>query len=168
MVDMEHAWILPALPACAFLILAFFNSFLPRKGDFIAIAAIIASFIGFIFVAVDLFDQLPRPASELVNNTSGFDWMSIDKIGFSLRVGFRVDQITIVMLCVVTFVGMLVQLYSTGYMAHTDEHGHKHLEPRYGWYYAVLSLFIASMLTLVLSDNFLLLYITWEGVGICS
>ena len=41
-------------------------------------------------------------------------------------------------------------------------------EPRYGWYYAVLALFIASMLTLVLADNFLLLYITWEGVGVCS
>ena len=63
------------------------------------------------------------------------------------------------MLAAVTLVGMLVQIYSVGYMKG---------EPRYGWYYAVLSLFIASMMTLVLADNFLLLYITWEGVGICS
>ena len=85
-----------------------------------------------------------------------------------MRVGFRVDQITFVMLAAVTFVGMLVQIYSTGYMAHTDEQGHKHYEVRYSWYYAVLSLFIAAMLTLVLADNFLLLYIAWEGVGVCS
>ena len=63
------------------------------------------------------------------------------------------------MLAVVTFVGLMVQVYSLGYMKG---------EVRYGWYYAVLSLFLASMLTLVLADNFLLLYIVWEGVGICS
>jgi len=168
MVDMEHAWLLPALPAAAFVILAFFHSFLPRKGDFVAIIAVVLSFLGFIFVAADLFGQLPAAAADLTNNTSGFQWLSVDKADFSLRIGFRVDQITIVMLAAVTIVGMLVQIYSLGYMAHTDEHGHKHYEPRYGWYYAVLSLFIASMLTLVLADNFLLLYITWEGVGICS
>src|SRR5581483_71963 len=168
MVDMEHAWLLPALPAGAFVILAFLHPYLPRKGDFIAIIASILAFLGFIGVAADLFGQLPAQGTAIINNTSGFEWMSVDKIGFSLRVGFRVDQITVVMLCAVTFVGMLVQIYSTGYMAHTDEHGHKHYEPRYGWYYAVLSLFIASMMTLVLSDNFLLLYVTWEGVGVCS
>src|SRR5256885_14946242 len=168
MVDMEHAWLLPALPAGAFVILALLNPYLPRKGDFVAIIASILAFVGFIFVAFDLFDQLPVQASSIVNNTSGFEWMKIAKIDFALRIGFRVDQITVVMLCAVTFVGMLVQIYSTGYMAHTDEHGHKHYEVRYSWYYAVLSLFIAAMLTLVLADNFLLLYVAWEGVGVCS
>jgi NADH-quinone oxidoreductase subunit L len=156
---MDQAWLLPAVPACAFVFLAFFHSYLPRKGDFIAIGAAIASFVMFLMVAGDLFDQLPVAASDLVNNTSGFDWIKIDEIDFVLRVGFRVDQITVVMLAAVTFVGMLVQIYSIGYMKG---------EARYGWYYAVLSLFIASMMTLVLADNFLLLYITWEGVGICS
>jgi NADH-quinone oxidoreductase subunit L len=162
---MDQAWLLPALPAGAFVILALFHGYLPRKGDFIAIAAAIASFVAFIFVAADLFDQLPAAANDLVNNTSGFDWIKVSGIpymngnDFILRIGFRVDQITIVMLAAVTFVGMLVQIYSVGYMKG---------EPRYGWYYAVLSLFIASMMTLVLADNFLLLYVTWEGVGICS
>src|SRR4051794_18796484 len=173
MVTMENAWILPALPLSAFVILALLNfagiaQNLPRKGDFIAIIAIVLAFLGFISVAIDLFDQLPRTGTALVNNTSGFDWIHIPEIDFTMRVGFRVDQITFVMLAAVTFVGMLVQIYSTGYMAHTDEHGHKHYEVRYSWYYAVLSLFIAAMLTLVLSDNFLLLYVAWEGVGVCS
>jgi NADH-quinone oxidoreductase subunit L len=159
MVDMEQAWLLPALPALAFVVLAFFNGYLPRRGDWVAISAAVASFVLFLFVAVDLFDQLPVVASELVDNESGFNWVEIEEIDFLLRVGFHVDQLAIVMLAAVTFVGMLVQIYSTGYMKG---------EPRYGWYYAVMSLFIASMMALVLADNFLLLYITWEGVGICS
>jgi len=157
--SMEDAWLLPALPAAAFVVLAFFHDYLPRKGDFVAIAAAVGSFVLFLLVAVDLFDQLPSAGAGLVNNTSGFDWVKIPEIDFVLRIGFRVDQITIVMLAAVTFVGMLVQIYSLGYMKG---------EVRYGWYYAVLSLFIASMMTLVLADNFLLLYVTWEGVGICS
>jgi NADH-quinone oxidoreductase subunit L len=156
---MEQAWLLPALPAGAFVVLALFHNYLPRKGDFLAIAAIVVSFVLGLFVVGDLFGQLPTTGTDLVDNTSGFDWVKIDDIDFVLRIGFRVDQITAVMLVVVTFVGMLVQIYSLGYMKG---------EPRYGWYYAVLSLFIASMLALVLADNFLLLYITWEGVGICS
>jgi NADH-quinone oxidoreductase subunit L len=156
---MEQAWLLPALPAAAFVILALFNGYLPRRGDWLAIAAVVASFVIALFVAVDLFDQLPVFAEDLVNNESGFDWVEIPEIDFLLRIGFHVDQLTLVMLVVVSFVGMLVQIYSLGYMKG---------EPRYGWYYAVLSLFIASMLALVLADNFLLLYITWEGVGICS
>jgi len=158
-VDMEQAWLLPAIPAVAFVVLALVHGYLPRRGDWVAIGASIASFVLFLFVAVDLFDQLPAAGAELVNNTSGFDWVEVPEIDFLLRIGFRVDQLTIVMLAAVTFVGMLVQIYSVGYMKG---------EPRYGWYYAVLSLFIASMMTLVLADNFLLLYITWEGVGICS
>jgi NADH-quinone oxidoreductase subunit L len=173
MVTMDNAWIIPALPAGAFVILALLNfagvaQNLPRKGDFIAIIAVVLAFAGYLTLSVDLFDQLPAAGSDLVNNTSGFEWISIPEIDFTLRIGFRVDQITWVMLSAVTFVGMLVQIYSTGYMAHTDEHGHKHYEVRYSWYYAVLSLFIAAMLTLVLADNFLLLYIAWEGVGVCS
>ncbi|HEX5368404.1 MAG TPA: NADH-quinone oxidoreductase subunit L [Dehalococcoidia bacterium] len=165
MVNMEHAWLLPAVPACAFVILALFHGYLPRKGDFIAIGAAIASFVMFLFVAGDLFGQLPAQASDLVNNNSGFDWIKISGIpymngnDFVLRIGFHVDQITIVMLSAVTFVGMLVEIYSVGYMKG---------EVRYGWFYAVVSLFIAAMMTLVLADNFLLLYMTWEGVGICS
>ncbi len=159
MVTMEQAWLLPAIPAAAFVIIALFHNYLPRKGDFVGVAAVIAAFVCFIFVAADLFGQLPASAADLVNNNSGFEWMKIPAVDFSLRIGFHVDQITVVMLCVVSFVGMLVQIYSLGYMKG---------ERRYGWYYAVLCLFIASMLTLVLADNFLLLYITWEGVGICS
>ena len=70
-----------------------------------------------------------------------------------------VDPLTVAMLGLVTFVALMVQVYSLGYMRG---------DPRFGWYYAVQALFAAAMLTLVLADNFLLLYVAWELVGICS
>ena len=79
--------------------------------------------------------------------------------GNPLEVGLRIDAITAVMLLVVTIVGLCVQVYSLGYM-HKDE--------RRGWYFAVLSLFSAAMLLLVLAGDFLLLYMSWEVMGLCS
>ncbi len=164
MVGMEEAWLLPAIPLGAFVVGALFHNYLPRQGDWIAVGAAVAAFVLFLFVAGDMFGQLPAGPDELVGNTAGFDWIRIDEIDFLLRIGFRVDQITLVMLSVVTFVGMLIFIYAAGYMR--DHEGR--LEVRYGWFFSVLSLFIASMLTLVLADNFLLLYVAWEAVGICS
>src|SRR5438477_9431807 len=172
-IGMHQAWLLPALPAGAFAFLALANFFiptyLPRKGDFIAVAAMLLSFILFFPVAHDLAKNLPAGPGGLDKiNSSGFDWMKFSGVPYlvnfgkdiyTLRIGFFVDQITLVMLGVVTFVSLMVQVYSLGYMKG---------EVRYGWFYAVLSLFVAAMLTLVLADNFFLLYVTWEGVGICS
>ena len=79
--------------------------------------------------------------------------------GVPLRLGMRYDAVSAVMLLVVTIVGMCVQVYSLGYM-HKDE--------RRGWYFAVLSLFSSAMLLLVLAGDFLLLYVSWEVMGLCS
>ena len=78
---------------------------------------------------------------------------------FDLRMGIYVDPITIVMFGVVTTVALMVNIFSIGYMKG---------EPRYFWFFAVLQLFVASMLLLVMADNLLLLYIAWELVGVCS
>jgi len=79
--------------------------------------------------------------------------------GKPLAVGLRLDPVSVIMLLVITVVGVCVQIYSLGYM-HRDE--------RRGWYFAVLSLFSAAMLALVLAGDFLLLYMTWEVMGLCS
>ena len=79
--------------------------------------------------------------------------------GAPLALGLSLDTVSAVMLLVVTIVGTCVQVYSLGYM-HRDE--------RRGWFYAVLSLFTAAMLTVVLADNLLLLYVAWEIMGLCS
>jgi NADH-quinone oxidoreductase subunit L len=155
MIGMEEAWLLPAIPLAAFVVLLLVGAYLPRRGDWLSIAAIGSVFVLFFFILVDLLDVVEVEGALPVR--SGWDW--IEYAGFNLRLGFMVDQITIVMLVVVSFVSLMVQVYSVGYMKG---------DPHYGWYFTAMSLFVAAMLALVVADNFLLLYIAWEGVGFCS
>lgn len=152
---MEQAWLMPAIPAAAFVFLLLFGAYLPRKGDWVAIGAIGASFVIFFPVLFDLLDKVDQ--ENFAGGGKSWDWVSFDN--FRIVLGFHVDQITIVMLAVVSFVALMVQIYSVGYMRG---------DPRYGWYFTAMSLFAASMLTLVLADNLLLMYAAWEGVGFCS
>ncbi len=152
---MSEVWLIPALPALSFAILLVFGKYLPRRGDWLSIAAIAGSFVLFFPVLIDLLDKLDTPG--FAGGGRAWDWVSFDN--FNLRLGFFVDEIAIVMVVVVSFVALMVQIYSIGYMRG---------DPRYGWYYTAMSLFAASMLTLVLADNLLLMYAAWEGVGFCS
>ncbi len=158
MIGMSEAWLLPVLPGAAFVILVLFGNYLPRKGDWLAILAILGSFVLFFPIAADLTDALAEHGDEFAGVSNSVTWLQVGDV-FELRLGVHVDQIAIVMLAVVTFVTLMVQVYSLGYMKG---------DVRYGWFYAVISLFAAAMLTLVLADNFLLLYFVWEIVGICS
>ncbi|HLB22829.1 MAG TPA: NADH-quinone oxidoreductase subunit L [Dehalococcoidia bacterium] len=154
---MDDAWVLPALPVASFAVLLLVSQYLPRKGDYIAIGAMLAAFVGTLIIAADMADVL--------GGGERFDgvhrsWEWIDIPGYlEIRMGTFVDQITLVMLICVTFVSLMVMVYSTGYM---------HGDRRYGWFYAIVSLFTASMLALVLADNLLMLYFAWELVGLCS
>ncbi len=155
MLELEQAWLIPALPGGAFLALLLLRNLLPRKGDFVAIGAMLAAWVLVMLLVAEFTDLLAQGSG--IPGREGFDWVKFSD--FNLRVGFYVDSVTIVMLVVITTVALMVQIYSIGYMRD---------DPRYGWYYAVLSLFTSSMLLLVLADNFLLLYVTWELVGLCS
>jgi NADH-quinone oxidoreductase subunit L len=86
-----------------------------------------------------------------------FDWI----VAGNFRAGFdlQLDHLTVVMLLVVTGVGFLIHIYSTGYMAH---------EGGYYWFFSYLNLFMFFMLILVLAANYVLLFVGWEGVGLCS
>ncbi len=158
---MEQAWLIPAIPAAAFAILLIFGPYLPRRGDWLAIAAIGASFVLVFPVLADLLDR--ADGTTYVAGEKAWEWISFDlgSVGetFEIEIGFYVDPITIVMLAVVTLVALMVQVYSIAYMKG---------DSRYGWYFTVMSLFAASMLTLVLANNLLLLYAGWEAVGFCS
>jgi NADH-quinone oxidoreductase subunit L len=158
MIGMSDAWLIPVLPGAAFVALVLIGNYLPRKGDWLAILAIFSSFVLFFFVAADLTDALARTGREFAGVSNSITWFQVGDV-LQVRLGVFVDQIAVVMLAVVTFVCLMVQVYSLGYMKG---------DSRYGWYYAVMSLFAAAMLTLVLADNFLLLYFVWEIVGICS
>ncbi len=149
----EHAWILAAIPAITFVALAATGRRLPRQGDWVAVFCATSIFAIF-FAVLASFLTKGDGAWPILNS---IDWTSIGS--FNLRMGIAVDQITIVMLGVITTVALMVNIFSVGYMKG---------EPRYWWYFAVLQLFVASMLMLVLADNLLLLYVAWELVGLSS
>ena len=147
------AWVIPALSAGAFFVVFPFRRRLPLQGAPLSIAAILLGFVLFWFVLVDL---LASGTAEL-----SITWLRVGDT--ALTWGTTVDQISVTMLGLVTFVALLVQVYSLGYMKHDREY-----DPGLGRYYAVHSLFVAAMLALVLADNLVFLYITWELVGLGS
>ena len=157
---MEQAWVLPAIPVVLFGVIALFNGLMPRRGDFLAILGM-ATVVVLVFVILLDFTNAFEAGEFLPDgeNVFSFDWINIGRGFFVIEFSTYVDAITMVMLPVVSIVALMVMIYSTEYMRG---------EVRYGWYYAVLSLFVAAMLTLVLSGNLIQLYLAWEGVGLAS
>ena len=154
----ELAWLIPAFSFIAFLLIVLFGRFLPGKGSFISLLAITGGFAMFWVVLAGFLDA--NCADSVISQKTCYfsrDWFTAADV--ALVWGMIIDPLAIIMLGLVTLVGLLIQIYSFGYMKG---------DPRFGWYYAVHALFIASMLALVLADNFLLLYVVWELVGICS
>lgn len=154
---MEWAWLIPALPAIAFAFMVTLGRRLPNWSAIAATGAMAVSFALFFFVFVDWFEAKTFPHPEDYTFIYSIDWLRAgDAV---LTWGMWIDPITLVMVGLVTAAALGIQVYSWGYMAH---------EPRFKWFFAVHSLFAASMLALVMADNLLLLYIAWELVGICS
>ena len=145
----EWAWVIPALSASAFFLVVVFGRFLPGQGSFISILAILLGFVLFWYVLRDLLVGGPASFS--------LDWLTVGNTRITW--GVAVDRLSVAMLGLVTFVALLVQVYSLEYMRG---------QPRIGWYFAAHALFAAAMLALVLADNLLFLYISWELVGLGS
>ncbi|MEV7779685.1 NADH-quinone oxidoreductase subunit L [Kitasatospora sp. NPDC088351] len=125
-----------------------------RFGHWLATALAALSF-GF---GLALFaSMLGRDAEQRAVTTRLFSWVPVN--GFQADIAFRLDQLSITFVLLITGVGTLIHLYSVGYMAH-DERRRR--------FFAYLNLFLAAMLLLVIADNYLLLYFGWEGVGLAS
>ena len=152
---MAQAWLIPVFGFGAFGFLALFRHYLPGQGKHLSVLAIIAAFIA---VWPVLLDMLNKGVGE---HHFPRDWFSAGPL--EVGWGIIVDPLAVAMLALITFVSVIVQVYSLGYMRHGNAD-----DPRIGWYFAVHSLFSASMLMLVLADNLLLLYVAWELVGLCS
>src|ERR1700730_18083615 len=148
-------WLFVGIPFVSAVLLALFGSRLPRKfaaisgAGSIGFAAALTLLIGAEFVAS------PPAGNAYVQHL--WTWMKSD--GFQPEIALYLDSVALLMLLVVTFVGFLIHLYSVEYMR--DDEG-------YARFFAYMNLFVASMITLVLANNLLLLYLGWEGVGICS
>ena len=149
-----YSLILLFLPLLAFGINILVGKRLPRKGDWVSLSAILISFS----FALSMFAYML-----FIRYDSDFSvewkWVWIDLGDFIIELGILVDNLTIMMLLVVTLVSSLIHIYSISYMKD---------DPRYNRYFAYLSLFSFSMLIIVLSNNLFGLYIGWELVGISS
>ena len=149
---MHQLWLIPILPFAGFLINGLLGRRLPRA--VVSAVACGSVLLSLLWVLKTLLALAPM---ESVYVERYFTWIQSG----SLHIGFdfAVDRLTAVMLLVVTGIGFLIHIYATGYMAH---------EGGYYRFFAYLNLFMFFMLTLVLAANFLLLFIGWEGVGLCS
>ncbi|ULA70070.1 MAG: hypothetical protein LZF62_480269 [Nitrospira sp.] len=148
-------WSIVAIPLASALVLAVLGSRCSRTvvtalgvGS-IGLSAVITMWVATGFVTASPVGQA---YSEVL-------WTWINVGGFQPTIGFYVDALSLVMILVVTFVGFWIHLYSAEFMTHDEG---------YSRFFAYMNLFVASMLMLLLADNLLLLYLGWEGVGLCS
>lgn len=151
------AWLLaiPALPGLAFLALIAMPLRVRNRMLWIPVTAMHVSTV----LSVAALVKVWPGGDELTSVVWHYSWELAVVAGRPLRLGFQLDSISAVLLVTVTFVATCVQIYSLSYM---------HKDARRGWYFAVLSLFTAAMLTLVYADNLLLLFAMWELMGLCS
>ena len=148
------------LPLLSFVILIFFNRRLPRRGDFIGVGILGSAFAISAYIFWSVIVQTYDPAFKIAWDFTWIDLGNVPGIGpLTIKMGIVIDNLTAIMLAMVTLISLLVHLYSTGYMA-----GDKN----YGRYFAFLGIFTFSMLGIVLSDNLFSIYIFWELVGLSS
>jgi len=151
----EIFWLIPFIPAASTLILAIFGKKLPKKYvSFQACFAVFASFVISVISAVGLL-QTAHGSYPLVRNL--FSWIQAGS--FQVNLSLMFDPLSAVMALVVSGVGFIIHVYSVGYMAKDEG---------YTRYFTYLNLFTFAMLILVMASNLVLMFVGWEGVGLCS
>ncbi len=151
----EYFWLIPFFPAVSSFLIIVFGRKLPRK--YIAVQACLAVFLSFLLSFFSFLElrSAGHEAEALTKNL--FSW--IQSGNFNVDLSFRFDPLTAVMCLVVTFVGFLIHVYSTGYMSH---------DKSYARFFAYMNLFTFAMLILVMGSNLVVMFVGWEGVGLCS
>ena len=151
---LDLAWVIPAFPALGAVVLLLFGKRLGEKAGWLATALMALSFVASVIAFFALRSLSPDARS---NVSQGFTWIQAGTFRVDFR--FLVDPLASTMTLFVTGVGALIHLYAIGYMR-GDE--------RFSRFFAYLNLFAASMLVLVLGSSFLMTFMGWEGVGLCS
>jgi NADH-quinone oxidoreductase subunit L len=158
MTQNPYLWLIPTLPLAG----AAINGFLGRRSSKKAVTTVALTFPGLAFaLALKIALGFSSAAAPYVFNLA--HWIRSGSIGlpnyFSSDFAFYLDQLSLVMLLVVTGVGFLIHIYSVGYMSH---------DPSYYRFFTYLNLFMFFMLTLILANNYLMMFVGWEGVGLAS
>ena len=151
---MKLIWLIPVLPLAGAAVNLFLGARLGRTAGRLAVGTMAASFL---LAAAVVRDLLAMPADSRLYVRHLFDWIRSGT--FTVGADLRLDALSATMILVVTGIGLLIHIYALGYM---------HGDPRYGRFFAYMNLFVFFMLMLVLAENFLVLYLGWEGVGLCS
>jgi len=170
MLFLDHIYLIPLFPAFGAAIMFFFGRRLSKQAvSAVCVGAVVVAFLFACFTVVD-YNQYAhgtgKPFEKVV-----YTWLGSGDTGltfqkkdgtpavFNVDAGFLLDPLSVIWLLFVTGVGMLIHIYSIGYMAH---------EGGYYRFFGYLNLFMFAMLTLILANNYILLFVGWEGVGLCS
>jgi NADH-quinone oxidoreductase subunit L len=164
---LEHIWIIPLLPMLGAASMFFFGRRISKQAvNAICVGAVVLAFL-WACGSVWQFTHGGQPHFEKVvftwlgDNTGSVPFTAVNGhiANFTADAGFLLDPLSCIWLLFVTGIGMLIHIYSVGYMAH---------EGGYYRFFGYLNLFMFSMLTLVLGNNYLMMFVGWEGVGLCS
>jgi NADH-quinone oxidoreductase subunit L len=148
----EIAWLLPALPLAGFIINGLGRKYIPKMlAGIIGSATVLGAFI----IGIMLFMQVQETGHGEVLNY--YRWLSVGSLVVDL--GLYIDQLSAWMILIITGIGFLIHVYSMGYMSHDEGHNK---------FFAYLNLFVFFMLVLVMGSNYPMMFIGWEGVGLCS
>src|SRR5271165_3591315 len=161
---LEHLWLIPLFPLVTAALMLLIGRALPRSAvSFLCVGSV---FLSFVHAAGAVYQLLLADAEHRVYQRILFEWITPGVmpgpgglVNFVADWGYLLDPLSCVMVLVVTGVGFLIHVYSIGYMGH---------EGGYYRFFGYMNLFMFSMLTLVLANNLLLLFVGWEGVGLCS
>src|SRR5437660_990502 len=162
---LDHLWLIPLFPLATAALMLFFGRRLPNAG--VSVLCVGSVGVSFVYAASAVFQLLAADPEHRVAQQILFEWLTpgpmqmtgVHAIWFVAAWCFLLDPLSCVMVLVVTGVGFLIHVYSVGYMGH---------EGGYYRFFGYMNLFMFAMLTLVLANNMLLMFVGWEGVGLCS
>jgi NADH-quinone oxidoreductase subunit L len=147
-------WLLLVLPLAGAAVLLLGGRRTDRWGHVVGVAMPLAAFV---YGVIAFIAMLGYPSSQRSRDITLFTWIHVAR--FNVPVGLQLDQLSICFVLLITGVGSLIHIFAVGYMSH---------DPERRRFFGYMNLFVASMLLLVLADNYLLLYVGWEGVGLTS
>ena len=169
---LEHIWLIPLFPACGAAVMFFFGRKLQKQSvSAVCVLAVLLTFVMALGALLEYPSYAKANPDKLGYETTLYTWLGSDSglpnylthdgkpAALRADAGFLFDPLSAIWLLFVTGVGTLIHIYSTGYMAH---------EGGYYRFFGYLNLFMFSMLTLILANNYALMFVGWEGVGLCS
>ncbi len=156
---LEHAWLIPVVPAIAFALIILFGKRMPFKGSELGVLSMLASLVLSAGAGYQWIQRVNSATEEQFVDPVIKSWTWWQNAGFEFGIGQHIDGLSILVLFVVAFISTLVQIYSLEYLRG---------DRRYTHFFAALTLFSGGMLAMVLADNMMLLLLGWEIMGLCS